>query len=131
MVKMPGGNSRQAQKSAKGAADDPAAAGRFRQIWMVGGFIRKSDPRAMPIIIGSGVVVLAVLVVVGLLTGLAALLIPLGVLLATMTSMLLFTRYAREARFKALAGQPGAAGEILRTLRGNWTLTAGVAFNRD
>jgi Domain of unknown function (DUF4191) len=138
MVKMPGGTARQAQNTAKqaqnkakGAADDPAAAGRFKQIWMIGGFIRKTDPRALPIIIGSGVAVLVVLVVVSLLTGQAALLIPLGVLLGIMTSLLLFTRYARETRFKALAGQPGAAGEILRTLRGNWTFTPGVAFNRD
>jgi len=131
MVKMPGGSAKQAQNKAKGAADDPAAAGRFKQIWMIGGFIRKTDPRALPIIIGSGVAVLVVLLVVGLLTGQAALLIPLGVLLGIMTSLLLFTRYARETRFKTLAGQPGAAGEILRTLRGNWTFTPGVAFNRD
>ncbi len=123
MVKMPGGTARQAQNTAKqaqnkakGAADDPAAAGRFKQIWMIGGFIRKTDPRALPIIIGSGVAVLVVLVVVGLLTGQAALMIPLGVLLGIMTSLLLFTRYARETR---------------RTLRGNWTFTPGVAFNRD
>jgi hypothetical protein len=131
MVKMPGGGAKQAQNKAANAADDPTAAGRFRQMWMVGGFIRKSDPRAMPIIIGSGVGVLVVLVVVGLLTGLAAMLIPLGVPLGILVSLLLFTRYAREARFKALAGQPGAAGEILRTMRGNWTFTPQVAFNRD
>ena len=132
MVKMPGRSAKQAQNNAaKGGAADPATAGRLKQIWMLGGFIRKSDPRAMPIVLGSGAAVLVVLVVVGLLTGLAGLLIPFGVLLGMMTSMLLFSRYAREARFKALAGQPGAAGEILRTLRGNWTLTAGVAFNRD
>ena len=108
MVKMPGGTARQAQNTAKqaqnkakGAADDPAAAGRFKQIWMIGGFIRKTDPRALPIIIGSGVAVLVVLVVVGLLTGQAPLLIPLGVLLGIMTSLLLFTRFARETRFKA------------------------------
>jgi hypothetical protein len=132
MVKMPGRSAKQAQNNAaKGAAADPATAGRLRQIWMLGGFIRKSDPRAMPIILGSGAAVLVVLVVVGMLTGLGGLLIPFGLLLSLMTSMLLFSRYARETRFKALAGQPGAAGEILRTLRGNWTLTAGVAFNRD
>ncbi len=49
---------------------------------MAAGIIRKSDPRAMPIIIGSGVAVIVVLVVVGLLTGQAPLLIPFGVIWA-------------------------------------------------
>jgi len=131
MVKKPGGASAQAPNKAANAAADLESAGRLKQMWMVAGFIRKSDPRALPTIIGSGVAVLAVLVIVGLLTGLAALLIPLGVLLGILASMTLFSRYAREARYKTLAGQPGAAGEILRTMRGNWTFTAGIAFNRD
>src|SRR5260221_11531506 len=105
MVKMPGGTARQAQNTAKqaqnkakGAADDPAAAGRFKQVWMIGGFIRKNDPRALPIIIGSAVAGLVALVVVGLLTGQAALLIPLGVLLGIITSVLLFSRHPREPK---------------------------------
>ena len=62
-------------------AENLANAGRLKQIRMVAGLIRKSNPKAMPIIIGSGLGVLVILVVIGLLTGLAAFLIPLGVLL--------------------------------------------------
>lgn len=98
---------------------------------MVAGIIRKSDPRALPIIIGSGIAVIAVLVVVGLLTGLAALLIPFGVLLGVMTSMLLFGRYAQSAQYKAIQGQPGAAAAIVQTMRGNWTVTPAIAGNRN
>jgi Domain of unknown function (DUF4191) len=132
MVRKPGGASAQApNKAAKSATEDPSQAGRIKQIRMVAGIIRKSDPRAMPIIIGSGVAVLVVLVVVGLLTGLAPLLIPFGILLGALTSMLLFGRYAQSAQYKAIAGQPGAAAAVVQTMRGNWTVTPAVAGNRN
>ena len=132
MVKKPGGAAAQASsKAAKNASADPASAGRLKQIGMVAGIIRKSDPKALPIVIGSGVAVLAVVAVVGLLTGLAALLIPLGVLLGLMTSMLLFGRYAQSAQYAAIAGQPGAAAAIVQTMRGNWTVTPAIAGNRN
>jgi hypothetical protein len=132
MVKKPGGAAAQApNKAAKNAANDPASAGRLKQIGMVAGIIRKSDPKALPIVIGSGIAVLVVLVLVGLLTGLAALLIPFGVLLGVMTSMLLFGRYAQSAQYKAIAGQPGAAAAIVQSMRGNWTVTPAIAGNRN
>jgi hypothetical protein len=132
MVKKPGGAAAQASnKAARNAAADPASAGRIKQIVMVAGIVRKSDPRAMPIVIGSGVAVIVVAVLVGLLTGLAALLIPFGVLIGAMTSMLMFSQYARSAQYKAIAGQPGAAAAIVQTMRGNWTVTAAVAGNRN
>jgi len=132
MVKKPGGAAAQASsKTAKNVAADPATAGRLKQIRMVAGIIRKSDPKALPIVIGSGIAVLAVLVVVGLLTGLAALLIPFGVLLGAMISMLLFGRYAQSAQYKAIAGQPGAAAAIVQSMRGNWTVTPAIAGNRN
>lgn len=132
MVKKPGGAAAQEpKKAAKNAAADPASMGRIRQILMVAGIIRKSDPRALPIVIGSGVAVLAVLVVVGLLTGLAPLLIPLGVLLGVLVSMILFGRYAQSAQYAAIAGQPGAAAAVVQTMRGNWTVTPAIAGNRS
>ena len=129
MVRKPGGAAAQAPK--KAADEDPAQAGRIKQIRMVAGIIRKSDKRALPIIIGSGVAVLAVAVVVGLLTGLGALLIPLGVLLGVLVSMLLFGRYAQSAQYKIIAGQPGASVAVVQTMRGNWTVTPAVAGNRN
>src|SRR5438270_4882974 len=103
--------------------EDLASAGRLKQIRMVAGLIRKSDPKALPIIVGSGLAVLAVLVVVGLLTGLAAFLIPLGVLLGLLLALILFGRYAQSAQFAAIEGQPGAAAAVMQNMRGNWTVT--------
>ncbi|HEX5189623.1 MAG TPA: DUF4191 domain-containing protein [Streptosporangiaceae bacterium] len=131
MMKKPGGAAAQASSNAKNAAVDPSTAGRLKQIKMAAGIIRKSDPRAMPIIIGSGVAVLVVLIVVGLLTGQAPLLIPFGVILGLLTSMVLFGRYAQSAQYKAIAGQPGAAAAVVQTMRGNWTVTPAVAGNRN
>jgi hypothetical protein len=113
------------------AAEDLASAGRLKQIRMVAGLINKSNPKAMPITIGSGLGVLAVLVVVGLLTGLAAFLIPLGVLLGLLVAMILFGRYSQAAQFSAIEGQPGAAAAVLQNMRGNWTVTPGIAGNRS
>src|SRR5258708_3150047 len=131
MIKKPGGASAQASSKAAKSATDPASAGRLRQIGMVAGILRKSDPKALPIVIGSGVAVLVVLLVVGLITGLAALLIPLGAMLGVMTSMILFGRFAQSAQYAAIAGQPGAAAAIVQTMRGNWTVTPAVAGNKN
>jgi hypothetical protein len=115
----------------KDTAEDLASAGRLKQIKMVAGLINKSNPKAMPIVIGSGLGVLAVLVVVGLLTGLAAFLIPLGVLLGLLVALILFGRYSQAAQFATIEGQPGAAAAVLQNMRGNWTVTPAVAGNRS
>ena len=100
---------------------DPASAGRIKQIRMVAGIIRKSDPRALPIVALAGIGVLAVFVIVGLLTGLVAPLIPLGVAAGLTVSMIIFGRYAQSAQYKAVEGQPGAAAAIMQSMRGGWT----------
>jgi len=113
------------------SAADMASAGRLKQIRMVAGLVHKSNPRAMPIVIGSGVAVLVILVVVGLLTGLAAFLIPLGVLAGVLVTTVLFGRFAQSAQYSAIEGQPGAAAAVLENLRGNWTVTPAIAANRN
>ena len=110
---------------------DPASAGRIKQIRMVAGIIRKSDPRALPIVAGAGIGVIAIFVIVGLLTGLAALLIPLGVPAGLLVSVLIFGRYAQRAQYKAVEGQPGAAAAIMQGMRGGWTVTPAVSANRS
>jgi hypothetical protein len=113
------------------AAADMANAGRLKQIRMVAGLVRRTNPRALPIIIGSGLGTIAVLVIVGLLTGLATLLIPLGVLLGVLVAMVLFGRFAQSAQYAAIEGQPGAAAAVLENMRGNWTVTPAVQANRN
>jgi hypothetical protein len=113
------------------AAVDMASAGRLKQIKMVAGLINKSNPKAMPIVIGSGLGVLAVVIVVGLLIGQVWYFIPLGLLLGLLVAMILFGRYSQAAQFSAIEGQPGAAAAVLQNMRGNWTVTPGIAGNRN
>ncbi|HKA98130.1 MAG TPA: DUF4191 domain-containing protein [Streptosporangiaceae bacterium] len=110
---------------------DPATAGRIKQIRMVAGIIRKSDPRALPLVALAGLGVLAVFVVVGIFTGLLALLLPFGLLAGLTASMVLFGRYAQSAQYKAVEGQPGAAAAIMQSMRGGWTVTPAVSANRN
>jgi hypothetical protein len=98
---------------------------------MVAGIIRKSNPRALWIVALAGVAVIGACVLVGLLTGLAGLLIPTGVPLGVLAAMILFGRYAQSAQYAAIAGQPGAAVAIAQNMRGNWTVTPAVAGNRN
>jgi Domain of unknown function (DUF4191) len=110
---------------------DPASAGRIKQIRMVAGIIRKSNPRALPLVALAGIGVIAVFVIVGLVTGLVGLLTPLGVAVGLIVAMLLFGRYAQSAQYKAVEGQPGAAAAIMQSMRGGWTVTPAVSANRS
>ena len=111
--------------------DEEAAPGRIKQIRMVAGLVHKANPRALPIVIGSGLGVLIVLVVVGLLTGLAGYLIPLGVLGGVLVSVFLFGRFAQSTQYSTIEGQPGAAAAVLQSMRGSWTVTPAIAANRN
>ena len=113
------------------AAADPASMGRLKQIRMVAGIVRKDNPRALPIVIGTAVGIIVVVVLVALLTGLGPFLIPLGVLLGVAVGMIMFGRFAQSAQYSAIAGQPGAAAAILQSMRGNWTVTPAVSANRN
>jgi hypothetical protein len=105
--------------------------GRIRQILMVAGLVRKANPRALPIVAAAGLGIVVIAVVVGLLTGLAAFIIPLGVLLGVLAAMILFGRFAQSAQYSAIEGQPGAAAAILQNMRGSWTTTPAISANRN
>jgi Domain of unknown function (DUF4191) len=125
MAKNPGSG------AAKKAAADAASPGRLKQIGMVAGIVRKANPRALPILAATGVGIIAVFVLAGLLTGTAPFLIPLGVLVGLMVAMILFGRFAQSAQYATIAGQPGAAAAILQSMRGSWNVTPAISANRN
>jgi hypothetical protein len=116
---------------AAGKKAPDAEPGRIAQIRMVAGIIRKTNPRALPLLAAAGLGVVVIAVVVGLLTGTLAFLIPLGILVGVLVAMILFGRFAQAAQFSAIEGQPGAAAAILQSMRGNWTVTPAIAANRN
>jgi hypothetical protein len=114
-----------------GTAEDMAKAGRLKQIRMVAGLVHKSNPKAMPIVLGSGLGTLVILVVIGVIIGPLAIFIPLGILLGVLVTVVLFGRFAQAAQYSAIEGQPGAAAAVLENMRGNWTVTPAIAANRN
>jgi hypothetical protein len=113
-------------------AQDMANAGRFKQIRMIAGLVHKTNPRAMPITIGSGLGTAVVLILIGVLVGPLALFIPLAVLFGVLVTVFLFGRFAQSAQYAAIEGQLGAAAAVLKQLRGNWTISeTPVAANRN
>jgi len=115
----------------KYSAEDLSKAGRLKQIRMVASLVNQQNRRALPITFGAAIGIIVVFVLVGLFTGLASFLIPLGVLLGVLTSTILFGRFAQSAQFSAIEGQTGAAAAVLQSMRGNWTVTPAVTANRN
>ena len=115
----------------KYSSEDLNKAGRLKQIRMVASLVNQQNRKALPIIAGSAVGIIVVFVLIGLLTGTAGFLIPLGVLLGLLAAMILFGRFAQRAQYSAIEGQPGAAAAILQSMRGNWTVTPAVTANRN
>ncbi len=119
------------QAAEMAAAAEMANAGRLKQMRLVAGLVNRQNPKALPIVIGSALGIIAVFVIVGLLLNLLVLLVPLGVLLGLLAGVILFGRFAQSAQFATIEGQPGAAAAVLENMRGNWTVTPAIAANRN
>jgi hypothetical protein len=113
------------------APPDPESLGRIKQIRMAAGMVRKANPWALPIVALVGVGILAVFVIVGLVTGLTFLLLPLGIMGGLLGALIMFGRFTQSAQYSTIEGQPGAAAAILQSMRGGWTVTPAVAANRN
>jgi hypothetical protein len=124
-----------AQRSGKGsgkAADDAAAKpGRVEQVKAVWKMTREQDPKAIPIILGPALLVLAVLVVVGLLIGQILLFSIVAVLASLITGTAIFGRRATKTMYAQVEGRPGAAAAVLQGMRGDWRVTPAVGFTRN
>jgi hypothetical protein len=72
-----------------------------------------------------------VLVVVGVVTGSYVILPVLGVLLAVVSTMLVFNFRSRRAVNRELEGKPGAAISLIQGMQGNWRVTPAVQVNRN
>jgi hypothetical protein len=112
------------------SADELQNAGRIKQIRMMAKLVNQQNKRALPITFGAAAAIIVIFVVLGLLTGGAAFVIPVGVLIGLMVAMILFGRFAQRAQYSAIDGQLGAAAAVLQNMRGNWTVTPAVTGNR-
>jgi Domain of unknown function (DUF4191) len=113
------------------SADELQNAGRLKQIRMVAKLVNQQNRRALPIVFGTAIVIIALFVVISLVTGLLAVLLPVGVLLGLVAAMVLFGRFAQQAQYAAIDGQLGAAAAVLQSMPGDWNVTPAVTGNRN
>jgi len=100
----------------------------MRAVW---GLTRKSDPRLPVIVLGSGLLALAIFVGIGIVLGHPVYFGILGLMAAMLTGTTVFGRRATKSMYSQVEGQPGAAASVLQTMRGEWRVTPAVAFNRN
>lgn len=96
--------------------------GRLQQMRQVYDLTRREDPSVTWWILGAVMAILALAVLIGLLTGHVIYAVLLGLPTALLAAMIILSRKADAVMHARLAGQPGAAGVMLRTLRGNWII---------
>jgi hypothetical protein len=136
--RKPSAAKRPAKKADAGRGGQPqpsggsaAPEGRVAQMRAVWKMTRENDPRLLPLVVGSALVVLAVFVVVGVVIGQVILFPILGVILGLVTGTAVFGRRATGAIHTQLEGKPGAAAAVLQMLRGDWRMTPAVGFTRN
>ena len=119
-----------AAKAEAKATRKAASKQRRSQLWQAFQIQRKEDKRLLPYMIGALVLIVAVAVVVGVLSGSTftlITLIPLGILLGALVAFIIFGRRAQKSVYRKAEGQTGAAAWALDNLRGKWRVTPGVA----
>ncbi|CAL9574272.1 putative protein [Nocardiopsis dassonvillei] len=119
------------ESTAPAQGKDKKEPGRLKQIGMVAKVVHRQSPRSIPLAVGVAVLVLAVFVVIGVVTG-SWILWPLtGLPIALLTGFIIFTRSAQRVQYQILDGQIGAGAAILDNMRGNWSTEFAVNANRQ
>ena len=117
------------KEAAKQAKKDKRAASKAKrgQIFQAFKMQRKEDKGLIPWMLGSFLVVAAVVFGIGWLLGVPWLLLPIGIVLGLLAAVIIFGRRVQRTVFGKADGQPGAAGWALDNLRGKWRVTQTVA----
>ncbi|MFC7546230.1 DUF4191 domain-containing protein [Plantactinospora sp. GCM10030261] len=98
---------------------------RLKQIWMVFKFTAKQDKWFMPLALGAVLIPLALTAVAIMIWG--WLWLPVGILLTLLAVLIVLNLRSNRAMMNAAEGQPGAAAQIMETMRGDWRVTPAVS----
>ncbi|MBB4930790.1 hypothetical protein F4561_001610 [Lipingzhangella halophila] len=131
MAKQPKDTKNAPAADAKGAGGEKKAPGRIKQIGLVAKVVHQQSPKSIPIAVGVALLVLALAVLGGLLTGTLLYWIAMGVPIAFLAGFVVFTRSAQRIQYKMLEGQLGGGMAVLENMRGNWTVEPGVTGSRQ
>lgn len=99
---------------------------RLRQIGMVFSFTAKRDKLFVPLVAVAVVVPLAVVGVL-IALGFSWIYLALGVLVALLATLIVLNFRSNKAMMTEAEGQPGAAAQIVETMRGDWRVTPALA----
>jgi hypothetical protein len=105
--------------------------GRMKQIALTYRMTRRVDRWIGWIIAGVGLGTFGVFLAIGFLLGHPVYLGILGLLVALLTTAIVFGRRAERAAFSQMEGQPGAAAAVLENMRRGISFTPAVAINRQ
>jgi hypothetical protein len=109
----------------------PSRREKLGQIKLAFSMTRKADPKMLPLVLGTFVIVLAVFVLIGVLTSHPIYASVLGVLFALVVTAAVFGRRVQKTAFGQVEGQLGAAAAVLQNMRGNWRVTPAVGFTKE
>lgn len=112
-------------------AAGPSRREKLGQLTTAFSMTRKADPKMLPLVLGTFVVVVAVFVLLGLLLKHPVYLAILGVLFALVAGAAVFGRRVQRTAFGQVEGQLGAAAAVLSNMRGNWRVTPAVGFTKE
>jgi hypothetical protein len=109
----------------------PSRAERIGQIRLAFSMTRKADPKMVPLVAAAFVVTLAVSVGVGAVAGHPVYFGVVGLLLALVVGVAVFSRRVQRTAYSQVEGQVGAAAAVLSNMRGNWRVTPAVQFSKE
>ncbi|MEU8007636.1 DUF4191 domain-containing protein [Catellatospora sp. NPDC049111] len=99
---------------------------RLKQIGMVFKFTAKQDKWFTPLVVAAVVLPLAITVAIFLYTG-AWIWIPLGILTTLLAVLIVLNLRSNTAMMNMMEGQPGAAGQLVEQMRGDWRVKQAVS----
>lgn len=111
---------------AKAAPEKVGFVARLKQIGMVFSFTAKRDRLFLPLV-GAAVALPVIAVVILIVLGGSLLWIGPGVLVALLLVLVVLNLRSNSAMMAEVEGQPGAAAQIIETMRGDWRVTPAVA----
>jgi hypothetical protein len=109
----------------------PSRREKLAQIKLAFSMTRKADSKMLPLVLGSFVITLAVMIGIGTVISHPVYLSILGVLLGLVVAIAVFGRRVQRTAFTQVEGQLGAAAAVLQNMRGNWRVTPAVQFSKE
>jgi hypothetical protein len=108
----------------------PTILQRLSQIATAFNATRQVDPKLLPLVLGVGLGLFALMLGLGFALGWPVVGGVLGLVLGLLGAMVVFGQRTTSAAISRMEGQPGAAAAVLQSMRGTWRLQPAVAFNR-